>query len=66
MELQKIYKKRITKLTFWDFGLLKITLIIFGMILGALWFDFVLEYVWWFVILFALGYIYLFYKIFSK
>jgi uncharacterized membrane protein YfcA len=59
-------EKKIKKLTFWDVGVLKLCLVVFGMVLGAYVANFVKQYVWWFVVVFAITYIYLLCKIFKK
>ena len=43
-------ERKIKAQNFWDIGILKIFCTIVGMILGAYVSSFVIQYVWWFVI----------------
>ncbi len=64
--LMAFMKKKIHKLTLWDFSIVKIALILLGMILGAYLATFVKQYVWYFIIVFAVLYAYLIYKVLVK
>jgi len=66
MKLLKWSEKKIRKLSIWDFALVKIVLIIFGVIIGAYVSDFVKQYLWYFAGAFVVLYGILFYKIFKQ
>ena len=42
--------ERSRALTIWDVAALKVTSLLFGMVVGAFMASFVLEHLWWFVI----------------
>lgn len=48
--------KRMHNLTLFDFGLIKLALVLFGIIIGAYASAAVLTYIWVFVILFVVSY----------
>ena len=65
MSLLKWAQKKIKKMTIWDFGLFKLTLVLFGMILGAYLTDIVLANLWIFITLFAVSYLVVLVRIFK-
>jgi len=66
MKLLTWAKKKIRKLTIWDFSIVKAALIIFGIIIGAYVSTFVKQYVWYFVGIFVILYALLLYRLFKK
>lgn len=59
-------EEKFKNFTFWDIGVFKLALIAFGMILGAYFAMFVMEYMLYFWIVFIAAYIYLVFKMFQK
>lgn len=59
-------EEKIRALSMWDFAILKIILVLFGMIIGAYFSTFVKQYVWCFVGTFVIGYAWVIYKILIK
>ena len=47
------------KLHWWQFSIMKLTLIAFGIVIGSFWTDFFSQYTGWFLGLFIIGVIYL-------
>jgi len=43
-------EERTRAMTMWDVGFLKISAMLFGMVVGAYWGTFVLRHLWWFVV----------------
>lgn len=66
MGLIRWSEETIRKLNVWDFAVVKMVLILFGMLIGAYISDFVKHYVWYFVVVFVVLYGILIYKIFMK
>ncbi len=66
MGFKKWFEEKIHKLTLWDMALVKITLIIFGIIIGAYISAFVKQYLWYFVGAFVVLYAIILYKFFRK
>ena len=66
MTLLSWAKKKIQRMGIWEFALVKIALIIFGIIIGAYISTFVKQYIWWFVVIFVVLYAILFYSILKK
>ena len=66
MKLLSWAEKKIRKLTIWDFSIVKVVLIIFGIIIGAYISTFVKQYVWCFVGVFVILYALLLYNLFKK
>lgn len=66
MGLSSWAEEKIHKLTIWDFSIVKVALIIFGIIIGAYVSTFVKQYVWYFVGIFVVLYGILIYKVFKK
>jgi uncharacterized membrane protein YoaK (UPF0700 family) len=64
--LNKWFEKKIKKIDIWDFALIKTTLIIAGIIIGAYITDFVKEFVWYWVALFVLFYVWMLMILHSK
>ena len=56
----------IQSMSVWYFGLVKIALILFGMILGAYWATFVKEYIYHFVIVWLVLYVIVAHKFLKK
>lgn len=50
MSLLAWAEERSKAMTLWDVGFLKISAMLFGMVVGALFASFVIENLWWFVI----------------
>ena len=65
MGLIKWIEKRIKKMKVWDVGLLKITLLILGMIIGAYISVFIKTHVWYFLGAFIILYLVLLYRFFK-
>ena len=66
MSLMKWVEKKTKRFTAWDFAILKVGLIAFGMVLGAYLTSFVKQYVWIFVSLWVVAWVYLWIRIFKK
>ncbi len=66
MGFMSYWEKKIRQLSIWDFGVMKIALILFGMVLGAYVAGFVHQYVWWFVVVFVVLYIWLVYRVLGR
>jgi putative Mn2+ efflux pump MntP len=66
MGLIRWSEETIRKLSLWDFAVVKMVLILFGMLIGAYISDFVKQYVWYFAGVFVVLYGILIYKIFMK
>ncbi|RLG14367.1 MAG: hypothetical protein DRN66_02270 [Candidatus Nanohalarchaeota archaeon] len=59
-------EKKIRKLTIWDFALIKIVLVLFGIVIGAYFSTFVRAHVWHFCSVFIVLYAVLIYRVFKK
>ena len=66
MGFKKCFEEKIHKLTLWDMALIKTTLIVFGIIIGAYISTFVKQYLWYFVGAFVVLYAILLYRFFRK
>jgi len=66
MGLLSYSEKKIRNLTVWDFGLVKILLALFGIIIGAYISAFVKEHVWYFGGAFVVLYPIALYRVFKK
>ena len=66
MGLLKYSEKKIRNLTVWDFGLVKILLALFGIIIGAYISAFVKQNVWYFGGAFVVLYPIVLYRVFKK
>lgn len=65
-KLSKWFEKKIKKVDIWDFALIKTTIIIAGIIIGAYIADFVKEFIWYWVALFVVFYIWMLMILHSK
>lgn len=59
-------EKKIRNLNVWDFGLVKVLLVLSGIIIGAYISAFVKQYAWYFGSAFAVLYIIALYRVFKK
>lgn len=66
MDLMKWAEKKIRKMSAWDMAMTKIALIAFGMVVGAYTSSFVKRNVYTFIIVWAVLYLVLIYKLFKK
>lgn len=66
MTLKSFFENKIRKFTMWDFAIFKIALVVFGMVLGAYFAEFVKNYLTYFIVIFVLSYIYILYNVFKK
>jgi hypothetical protein len=66
MCLGKWYDSKVKKLKMWDFAVMKAALIIFGIIIGAYIPEIVKKNLWYFVVVWAVLYAILLYKVFRK
>jgi len=66
MNLIQWGESKIKRMTFWDMGLVKVSCILFGLILGAYISSFVRQYTCLFIILFLAGYITVIYRFLIK
>jgi len=57
-------EEKIHRLNIWDFAMVKVALVVFGMIIGAYLAGFVKEYVWYFGAVFVLLYVIILYRVF--
>ena len=57
--------RKIKSYNAWDIGVLKIFCVIAGMILGAYISNFVIQYLWWFIVIGLVLFILLVYKFFK-
>lgn len=66
MGLMNWTEKNIHGMTLWDFGLLKIAVGLFGVIIGAYISTFVQQYLWYFITVFVVLYAVLMFRVFGK
>ena len=62
----KWMEKKIHRLSIWDFGMVKLALILLGMIVGAYISGFVQQYILYLAMVVVVLYAILFYKVFKK
>lgn len=60
------YNEKIKKLNVWDIGALKVYVLLIGMIIGAYFPGFVMQYLWIIVAIIVLLMLKLLYKVFKK
>ncbi|MGE0793040.1 MAG: hypothetical protein AB7V77_02555 [Candidatus Woesearchaeota archaeon] len=65
-KLENWFNKKIKKVTFWNFALIKTCLIIFGIIIGAYISNFVKTFIWYWIAVFAILYIWIIIRFFKK
>jgi len=63
MGLLNWFESKIQKLNFWEFGLVKTVLILFGIIIGAYISLFVKDNLWYFVGALIIGYVIVLYRV---
>ncbi len=59
-------EEKVQKLSIWEFGVLKIALVLFGMIIGVFTAGFVGRYIWHFIGIWAVTYIWIMWRVFRK
>ena len=66
MSLFKYIDSKVKATTVWDIGILKLLLFVTGMIFGAYYSAFVLNYMWYFYIAFIVLLVLMLYRVFKK
>ena len=66
MGIMDLYDKKIKSLNVWDIGALKVYVLLIGMIIGAYFPGFVMQYLWIIVAIIVLLMLILMYKVFKK
>ncbi len=66
MGLWNYVESKVKTTTVWDIGILKLLLFVTGMIFGAYYATFVLDYMWYFYIAFFVLLVLMFYRVFKK
>lgn len=59
-------ERKIRGLHIWEFALVKLVLVLFGIIVGAYLALFVKQYLWWFVTVFVMLYLVVMWRVFGK
>ena len=65
MELFEWMDKRVKVQNMWDVGVLKLFCTTVGIIFGAFLSSFVIQYIWWFVVIGTILLIFLMYRLFT-